>query len=724
MKQVLQNLKTGKTEVSDVPIPQLRKGNVLVQTAASLVSAGTERNLVSFAEKNLVGKAQSRPDLVKQVIDKARREGLLTTFESAMNRLDQPLSLGYSSCGTVVEAAEDVPGFKPGDRVVCAGGGHAVHAEYGLIPENLIAHLPDGVDFESGAFATMGAIALNGIRLANPQLGDKVAIVGLGLLGLITAQLLRANGCGVYGMDISATRVDFARKLGIQADTNETLLQNYLPFTRGKGFDIILICADTPSDETVNLAAQIARDRAHVISLGVVGLNIERKGYYEKELFFQVARSSGPGRYDAAYEEQGQDYPVGYVRWTEGRNLQAFVDLLAGGHIDMHALITHRFPIEEAPRAYELITGKLQEPYLGVLLTYPQQAARREQKIVFSTEKSTSLPGSPLALGVIGAGNYANAVFLPAVKKTGGVRLAGVSTSSGLSAQHTARKFGFGFASSSNQDILGDDSINTIAILTRHQTHARFSLEALKNGKHVYCEKPLAIKKAEVDEIAAYLKKADHPYLTVGFNRRFAPMAQDLKNYFKDSAEPFFVNYRVNAGFIPADHWLHDPTQGGGRLVGEACHFIDFVCFMTGSQPDEVRTVSLPDAGKYSRDNFQITIQFADGSVGVVSYLSNGNKRFPKEYVEVFNGGKIGILNDFRTLELWDEHRTISRKSLLRQDKGHQASWKAFISAIQKQGTEPISYEQLLLSSYTTLACSQSLLSGKTVKLAEFLAAG
>jgi predicted dehydrogenase len=507
------------------------------------------------------------------------------------------------------------------------------------------------------------------------------------------------------------------------ADTNETLLQNYLAFTRGKGFDAVLICADTPSDETVNLAAQIARDRAHVISLGVVGLNIERKGYYEKELFFQVARSSGPGRYDAAYEEQGQDYPVGYVRWTEGRNLQAFVDLLADGRIDMQALITHRFPIEEAPRAYELITGKLQEPYLGVLLTYPQQAAQPKQKIVFSTEESTSLPGGSLALGVIGAGNYANAVFLPAVKKTGGVRLAGVATSSGLSAQHTARKFGFEFASSFNQDILTNKNINTVAILTRHQTHARFSMEALKNGKHVYCEKPLAIQKAEVDEIAAYLKKADHPYLAVGFNRRFAPMAQDLKSYFRDSVEPFFVNYRINAGFIPADHWLHDPAQGGGRLVGEACHFIEFVCFMTGSQPDEVRTVSLPDAGKYSRDNFQITIQFTDGSVGVVSYLSNGNKRFPKEYVEVFNGGKIGILNDFRTLELWDEHKTISRKSLLRQDKGHQASWKAFINAIQNHGTEPIPYDQLLLSSYTTLACNQSLLSGKPVKLAEFLTA-
>ncbi len=389
----------------------------------------------------------------------------------------------------------------------------------------------------------------------------------------------------------------------------------------------------------------------------------------------------------------------------------------------MQALITHRFPIEEAPRAYELITGKLQEPYLGVLLTYPQAESQRVQKVIFSTEKSANRSAGALTLGVIGAGNYANAVFLPAVKKAGGVRLVGISTSSGLSAQHTARKFGFAFASSSNQDILNDKGINTIAVLTRHQTHARFSLEALKNGKHVYCEKPLAIHKAELDEIAASLKQADHPYLSVGFNRRFAPMAQSLKSYFKDSVEPFFVNYRVNAGFIPADHWLHDPTQGGGRLVGEACHFIDFVCFMTGSQAEEVRAVSLPDAGKYSRDNFQITIQFEDGSVGIVSYLSNGNKRFPKEYVEVFNGGKIGILNDFRTLELWDEQRTISKKSLLRQDKGHQAAWKAFIDAIEANEAEPIAYEQLLLSSYTTLACNQSVLSGKPVKLAEFLAA-
>jgi predicted dehydrogenase/threonine dehydrogenase-like Zn-dependent dehydrogenase len=719
MKQVLQNLKSGKTEVLDVPIPHLKKGNILVKTAASLVSAGTERNLVTFAEKNLVGKAQSRPDLVKQIMDKAKREGLLTTFESAMNRLDQPLTLGYSSSGTVVGVAEDILNYKPGDRVVCAGGGHAVHAEYALVPVNLIAHLPEKVDFKSGAFATMGSIALNGIRLSRPQIGDKVAVIGLGLLGLITAQLVRAAGCDVVGMDISKPRVKFARDLGLQADSNEVILDNYLSLTRGKGFDEILICADTPSDETVNLAGMIARDRAHVISLGVVGLNIQRKLFYEKELFFQVARSSGPGRYDSDFEEMGHDYPIGYVRWTEGRNLEAFVDLLAAGKIDMLSLVTHQFSIENAPQAYELITGKLNEPYLGVLLTYPHLKENRSHKIEIGSIHPPK--DHNLVLGVVGAGNYANAVFLPAIKKTGGVQLAGVASASGLSAQHTARKFGFSFASSSTDDVLTNSEINLVAILTRHQSHAKFSLLALANGKHVYCEKPLAIQKSELDEVAEYIKAEEHPYLTVGFNRRFAPMAVALKSFFQNCTEPFFVNYRINAGFIPPDHWLHNPAQGGGRLVGEACHFIDFVCFLTGQTPEKVSASCLPDLGKYSRDNFLITIIFKDGSIGTVTYLANGNKRFPKEYVEVFNGGKIGILNDFRSLELCDEHKSVHRKSLLRQDKGHQAAWKAFLDAIQNHSSESIPYDQLLESSYTTLACNQALLSGKTVEMAEFI---
>ena len=721
MKQVLQNMKSGITEVLEVPVPKLKKGNVLVKTAASLVSAGTERNLVAFAEKNLVGKAQSRPDLVKQIIDKAKREGLLTTFESAMNRLDQPMVLGYSSSGTVVEVAEDIVDFKPGDRVVCAGGGHAVHAEYGLVPKNLLAHLPAEVDFESGAFATMGSIALNGIRLARPQVGEKVAVIGLGLLGLITAQLVRAAGCEVVGMEISDSRIEFARKLGFKADFNANIKENYLSATRGKGFDHILICADTPSSETVELAGLIARDRAHVISLGVVGLDIPRKVYFEKELFFQVSRSSGPGRYDASFEENGHDYPIGYVRWTEGSNLEAFVDLLAAGKIDMLSLVTHRFDIETAPKAYELITGKLNEPYLGVLLTYSTGEPNKDKKINLKPSSVHTKTSSSLNLGVLGAGNYANAVFLPALKKAGGVSFSGVATASGLSAQHTARKYGFNFASSSVDDILSNNEINLVAVLTRHQTHANFTLEALKNGKHVYCEKPLAIKKSEVDQIAKILKRENHPYLAVGFNRRFAPLAIALKEYFNGCTEAFYVNYRVNAGFIPPTHWLHDPAQGGGRLVGEGCHFIDFICFITGQTPAAVRVSALPNAGKYSNDNFVITLEFEDGSIGTVSYLSNGNKSFAKEYVEVFNGGKIGILNDYRSLKLVDGNRTIRKKSRLKQDKGHQASWQAFLYAIQTGNAEPIPYEQLLNSSYATLAANQAMLSKQPVNLTDFI---
>jgi predicted dehydrogenase/NADPH:quinone reductase-like Zn-dependent oxidoreductase len=579
--------------------------------------------------------------------------------------------------------------------------------------QELIAHLPDNVDFESASIAAMGSIALNGIRLANPQIGEKVAVIGMGLLGLITSQLVRAGGCEVFGMDIAPGRVSFARKLGFSADSNEHMLANYLALTRGRGFDKVLICADTPSDETVNLAGQIARDRAHVISLGVVGLNIQRKTFYEKELFFQVARSYGPGRYDLQYEEDGHDYPVGYVRWTEGRNLEAFVDLLSSGKIDMQALITHRFPIAQATQAYELITGKTQEPYLGVLLTYPPTDEKPSQKILLDTSTSSSESSSTLTLGVIGAGNYANAVFLPAIKKTGGAVLAGVATSSGLSAEHSAHKFGFSFASSSVDDILTNKDINVVAILTRHQSHAGLTLRALQNGKHVYCEKPLAIRKSDLDQIAQEIQKKQHPYLSVGFNRRFAPMALALKSNFQNSAEPFYVHYRVNAGFIPASHWLHDPQQGGGRLVGEGCHFIDFICFLTGKTPLEVSASTLPDQGKYSRDNFLITIKFEDGSLGSLAYLSNGNKRFGKEYVQVFNGGRIGILDDFRSLQLIDDNKTHTEKSALRQDKGHQAAWKAFLDAIRNQSAEPIPYNEMLLSSYATLACQQSLLTGK-----------
>lgn len=724
MKQVVQNLKNGKTEVIEVPAPGIRDGHILVRTAFSLVSTGTERNLVEFAEKSLVGKARSRPDLFKQVLEKAKREGILSTLDSALNRLDQPLVLGYSSSGTVIEVGQGVTDFKPGDRVVSAGGGYAVHAEYALVPKNLAAHLGNDVPFEYGAFGTLGAIALNGIRLASLQVGEKVAVIGLGLMGLITCQLAAASGCEVSGFDINLARIKFAKNLGINAAANKSALNIYQSLTRGRGFDHVLICADTPSDDPVELAGVIARDRASVISIGVVGLNLPRKPYYEKEIAFRVSRSAGPGRYDSAYEEKGADYPVGYVRWTEGRNLEAFVDLLSLKKIDVSGLVTHRFAIEDAAKAYALISGKTTEEYLGVLLSYPdsKEHPARSLRTSDNTESQTQ-PTESVVLGVLGAGNYAGAVFLPAVKKTGGVCLEGIASSGGTNAQTLGRKFGFGFVSSSVNEIQDNKRINTVAILTRHDTHARLTIEALKKGKNVYCEKPLALNKNDLITVEKIILKKDHPYLMVGFNRRFAPFSKMLRAHFNNRAEPLYAHYRINAGSLPLNHWLNDPETGGGRLVGEGCHFIDFLAYLTGEPITRVRVNGLPDKGKYAQDNLSITLEFLDGSIGTIAYLANGSRSFAKEYVEVFCGGKIGILDDFRKLTLVDDHHKQVLRSRFKQDKGHGASWKAFLTAIKNGKAEPIPYADILHTSYATLACLSSLQTGKPVSIPEFIQA-
>lgn len=725
MKQVVQNLKNGKTEVVNTPIPPVRPDFLLIKTAASLVSAGTERNLVRFGEKNLLGKVCSRPDLLNQALNKAKKEGVLSTLESAMNRLDQPLLLGYSSTGTVLEVGRGVDGFQPGDRIACSGGGHAVHAEYALIPKNLAAKLPENVDFESAAFTTIGAIALNGIRLASPQIGENVAIIGLGLLGLITAQLIQANGCFVQGADINPTRIQFAQGLGLSASTNSEIQQNYLSISRGRGFDHVLICADTPSDDTVELAGTIARDRGSVISLGVVGLDLPRKIYYEKELAFRVSRSSGPGRYDLDYEERGMDYPLGYVRWTEGRNLEAFLELVSTERLDPRALITHRFPIADAEKAYDLITGKFDEAYLGVLLLYDQETGTPQTKIHFPVQDaSRKTTAADIHLGVVGAGNYASAVFLPKVRRAGGVYLESITSASGISARHAANKFGFSKVVSKVEEIIEDSSINTIAILTRHNSHANLTLHALQNGKNVFCEKPLGIHKDEIGKIQELLEKKEHPYLMVGFNRRFAPLAKELKEFFKGRREPMHLQYRINAGYLPPTHWLQDADIGGGRLIGEGCHFIDFAAFMIGTQPVEIQALTLPNEGIYSNDNIQITLRFEDGSIGNIQYLSNGSKVLPKEYIEVFCGGKTGILNDFRKLELFGSEKKQVFRSYFRQEKGHLNLWKAFVDTIKEGLESPIPTQELLLVSYTVLAADLALRSGGSIKIAEFIQSG
>ncbi len=716
MKQLLQNLKTGETTVADVPIPTPKPGTALIRTAASLVSAGTERMVVEFAEKSLVGKARSRPDLVKQVLDKARREGLLTTVDAAFNRLDQPMPLGYSSAGTIIAVGDGLQGFKVGDRVACAGGGYAVHAEYAIVPKNLLVHIPDEVDFESAAFATLGAIALHGFRLARPQLGEYVAVIGLGLLGLLTVGIARAAGCRVFGVDLDPRRVELAIQSGAEAVPRDQAEEAALSWSRGRGADCVLICADTPSDDPVILAGAIARDRANVVAVGAVGLNFPRAVYFQKELSFVNSRSYGPGRYDPDYEEGGQDYPIGFVRWTEGRNLEAIVDLLTSGGLDVRPMITHRFPIENAPEAYELITGKKEEPFLGVVLTYPtagdvEQTTQASQITFHETNKTKNGKSRVdiVQVGVLGAGNFATAVMLSAMKKTENVELVGILSGSGLSAAHAAQKFGFRFAAESVDQILSDPDINTIAILTRHDLHAEQVVTALQSGKHVFVEKPLAVNSEQLALISEQLAVSGDQLLMAGFNRRFAPLAQKMYGFLADRQEPLVAHYRINAGYIPLTHWLHDPKIGGGRIVGEGCHFVDFLTFLVGDSPVSVTAQGLPDGGSYREDNVVLTLTYPDGSLGMVSYLANGDKAFPKERVEVFAGGRVAVLDDFRSLEMVHNGSRKTERSRLRQDKGHQAEWEFFTRAILIGGKPPIPYDQLFGVAKSTFAGVESL---------------
>jgi len=718
MKQVLKNIKDGQTLIADVPVPSVRPGMALIKTGASLVSVGTERMVVEFAEKGLLGKAQSRPDLVRQVLDKARREGILSTIEATFNRLDQPMALGYSSAGTVIAVGEGLDGFKPGDRVACAGGGYAVHAEYELVPKNLMAKIPDNVDFESAAFATLGAIALHGFRLAQPQVGERVAIIGLGLLGLLSVGIARAAGCSVFGIDLVPVRVKLAQQMGAQAVSREGAEESGRGFSQGRGFDTVLICADTASNDPVELAGQLARDRGTVVAVGAVGLEIPRKIYYEKELALLISRSYGPGRYDPAYEEKGQDYPFGYIRWTEGRNLEAIVELIGSGKFDVHSLITHRFPIESAAKAYELISGKPTEPFLGVVITYPENApvGLTSRVSILPGDPQTSVPGG-LTLGVLGAGNYASATFLPAVKKAGGVSLAGIASAAGLSARNAAQRYGFSYATSDEQEILTDEKINLIAVLTRHDQHARQIVLGLQHGKAIFCEKPLALTRNELEEVQLAASVENAPLLMVGYNRRFALFSQKIAAFFANRSEPMVIHYRVNAGFLPDSHWLHNPTVGGGRIIGEGCHFIDYLISLVGSVPLSVYTTALPNAGRYHGDNVVMNFTFMDGSIGTVTYLANGDKSVPKEHLEVFCQGHVAILDDYRTLDLVHDGRRQSFKSQLRQDKGHLAGWQAFLGAVRTGSTPPIPYDQLFGGARAVFAAGDSLLSGKVEEI-------
>ena len=714
MKQVVQEAKSGEIRVLEVPVPAVRPGMALIRTRASLVSPGTERAASQFASKSLLGKARQRPDLVRQVLNKARLEGPLSALSAVQNRLNEPLTPGYASAGIVVRVGEGLTGFKVGDRVACAGGGYAVHAEFGLVPGNLMALLPERVDFEAGAFATLGAIAMHGFRLAEVQLGDRVAVVGLGLLGQLALSVVAASGCEAFGVDVDNGRVELARRRGFQAALRPDALDAGLTATQGTGFDAVLICAATADDDPVALAGDLARDRARIVAIGDVGLKIPRRVYYQKELNLVVARSYGPGRYDPLYEEAGHDYPIGYVRWTEGRNLASFLQLVDSGRLELAQLITHRIPVEQAVEAYRLIQER-SEPSLGVLLIYPEadeEAAR--QAVTLELGPREARREAEVRLGVLGAGHFATSVVFPNLGKIAGLEKIGLAAATGLSSAGAGRRFGFDYATTDEDKILADPRVNTVAVLTRHHLHARQVTAALKAGKHVFCEKPPALSRSELADIVEALDDSGCLF-TVGYNRRFAPLAEALKGHFEAASEPKMVHYRVNAGPIPRDHWVQDLAQGGGRLIGEGCHFIDFMTFLTDSLPVEITAIGVPDSGRYQQDNLQIQVIYRDGSVGSLLYVASGDRAMAKERIEVFAGGRSAVLDDFRNLTLFAGGRARTRRSRLRQDKGHLAIWVSFVNSITNSAAPPIPYDQLVSTSLATFAAVESLNTGLPV---------
>lgn len=711
MKQLIQDVRSGETRVVDVPPPSIAPGMVRVRTMASVVSPGTERALAEFAAKSLLGKARSRPDLVRLVLDKVRRDGVLATVDAVRNRLDQPLPLGYSSAGRVEAVGAGVERLKPGDRVACAGGGFAVHAEQVLVPKNLVCPVPNGVSTEAAAFATLGSVALHAFRLGQAQVGSRVAVIGLGVLGQLALQIVRAAGCEAFGVDLSAERVGRAQAEGFEAAEREGAEAAAQGFTGGLGFDAVLVCADTPSSDPLVLAGEIARDRASVVAVGAVGMELPRRTFYEKELSFLVSRSYGPGRYDPSYEEAGIDYPIGYVRWTEGRNLRAFLDLVQTDRIDPLPLITHRFSIHEAAQAYDLITEDRSEGALGILIEYPAGDEEAAPAGVVVAPRPAE-PEASVRLGVLGAGHFATQVALPKLKKMDGVDLVGVTSGRGLSAADAAERFGFAFAAAGEEALLQDENVNTIAVFTRHDLHAMQVQAALAAGKHVFCEKPLAIDREGLEGIAEALDGNDR-MMVVGFNRRRAPFMVELKAFFRPVETPLMMHYRVNAGPLPEDHWLLDPVQGGGRIIGEVCHFVDAMTDVCGARPASVQAVST--TGPKGRRDFEVSIAFEDGSVGAVTYAASGDRAQGKERLEVFGGGRSATLEDFRRLETYVEGRKQVRRAWFRRDKGHSGLWQAFVGAVQRGGPPPIPYEHLFAVAAATFAAEESLRTGQPV---------
>ena len=717
MKQVLQNRKTGRPFVGEVPVPALQRGRVLVRTVASLISAGTERASVGMVSKGLVQEARQRPDLVRTVVAKARTEGLLNTLGAVRDKLAASQALGYSAAGIVIDVGQDVSEFQIGDRVACAGVGFASHAEVLSVPKNLCAHLPEAVNFEAGAFGTLGAIALQGVRLAKPALGESVVVIGLGLVGQLTVQLLKANGCRVFGLDLDPSRIALALELGTDeaAISDEEAPKAIANWTRGRGADAVLITAATESNQPVELAGKVSRPKGRVVVVGLTGLDIPRQPFYMRELELTISMSYGPGRYDPEYEERGHDYPLAYVRWTEQRNIEAFLDLVAAGRVDVSKLITHSFAIEEAQRAYQLISGDGQEPYLGVVLRY-DPATEVARRVQLNTAADVRRSDKSITLGVIGAGGYVPAMLLPHFK-TARVNFKAIATASGISAHDVGKRFGFAYAVSSAEEIIDDPEVNLVVIGTRHDLHAELATRALEKDKHVFVEKPLALNDEQLDRVVQAATRSAGQ-LMVGFNRRFSPLARRAKDFFAGRTTPLSILYRVNAGRLPKDHWLQDAQEGGGRIIGEVCHFIDLMQFWTEARPVSVfaETVGSRSEQIVSADSVFITLRFADGSNGCVAFLSEGDSGLTKERVEIFGAGETFVIDDFRRAGAYKNGRE-EQVSLRSQDKGQGEQVKSVCASVLQGTVAPITLDELVATSRATFRAVDSLRTGERIGL-------
>jgi len=705
MKQIIQYQKSGEMKIEDLPAPVLKKGYVLVKNVNSVISSGTEKTSVETAQASMLGKVKSRPDLVKQVLENVKKEGLTATYSKVQNRLDNYKELGYSCAGVVIESSVDE--FKPGDRVACAGSS-ANHSEVISVPKNLIAKIPDNVSFEEASFTTLGSIAMQGVRQAKINIGESTAVIGLGLIGLITVQILKANGCKVIGIDINKSNFELAEKLGcdICCLSDSDSIKTVESFTNGYGTDAVIITAGTKSNEPVEFALEYARKKSCIVIVGAVKTDIPRSPFYEKELDVKISCSYGPGRYDKQYEDAGIDYPMGYVRWTENRNMQSVLDLISQNRIDVKSLITHRFEIENALNAYDIITDKKSEKYIAILIGYPENENLSVKK--FYNSNSKIILSSKPVVGFIGAGNFAQSNLLPHLIKNK-VSLRGVCTGTPVNSKSVSDKFGFEYFTTDYDEILNDEKIDTVFIASRHDSHGKYVAQAIKKGKNVFVEKPIAINADELDEIENLYNP--EKILFVGFNRRFSEPFNDIKKFYSNNLEPYVINYRINAGLIPKTHWIQSPEQGG-RIIGEVCHFIDTISYLTDSRPIKVFAESLDtDNSKLvENDNVNITIKYENGSVVNILYVASGDSSQPKEYCEVFSGGKTAVMNNFRDVTFYNNSRKI--KKSYSGSKGHKEEILHFIKLLEGKEKENLSVDSIFDTSLVTLKILESIKTG------------